>query len=87
MFGLNGNKFMVGGEAGPEAILPLDRLWSELDRQFRNQNSLLNNSLNRSNDSRPVNITLKLNDIELGKATVDSLKALANHSGSIDLPL
>ena len=26
IFGLNGNKLMAGGEAGPEAILPIDRL-------------------------------------------------------------
>lgn len=26
MFGMNGNNAMVGGEAGPEAILPIDRL-------------------------------------------------------------
>lgn len=26
IFGINGNSFMAGGEAGPEAILPIDRL-------------------------------------------------------------
>lgn len=86
VFGMNGNQLMAGGEAGAEAILPLDRLWSELDKQFQRQNSVLNNSLNRGTD-RPVNITLKMNDIEMGRATVNSLKALANHSGEIDLPL
>ena len=30
MFGMNGTKAMVGGEAGAEAILPLDMLWSKL---------------------------------------------------------
>lgn len=26
IFGMNGNRVMAGGEAGPEAILPIDRL-------------------------------------------------------------
>lgn len=30
MFGLNGMNPMVGGEAGPEAILPLDMLWTRM---------------------------------------------------------
>lgn len=30
IFGMNGNKIMAGGEAGAEAILPLDTLWSKL---------------------------------------------------------
>ena len=89
VFGINGGNFMAGGEAGPEAILPLDKLWSELNRQFQNQTQALNNSLamSRSASDRPVNITLKIGDIEMGRATVNSLKALAEHTGEIDLPL
>ncbi len=30
LFGLNGSQAMVGGEAGPEAILPLDTLWTRM---------------------------------------------------------
>lgn len=30
LFGMNGNKGMVGGEAGDEAILPLNTLWSRM---------------------------------------------------------
>ena len=30
MFGMNGNSPMVGGEAGEEAIVPLDSLWSRM---------------------------------------------------------
>lgn len=30
LFGFNGNKGMVGGEAGDEAILPLDTLWGRM---------------------------------------------------------
>lgn len=39
MFGMNGTKAMVGGEAGAEAILPLDMLWSKLAQIMSNQNS------------------------------------------------
>lgn len=39
MFGMNGINAMVGGEAGAEAILPLDMLWSKLAQILNNQNS------------------------------------------------
>lgn len=39
MFGMNGTNAMVGGEAGAEAILPLDMLWSKLAQILNNQNS------------------------------------------------
>ena len=85
LFGINGNNLMVGGEAGQEAILPLNKLWNELDKQFQKQNAMLSNN---NNDNRPVNIILKLNDIAMGEATVSSLKALADHKGGeLDLPL
>ena len=87
LFGMNGNSLMAGGEfgTGGEAVLPLNKLWNELHKQFQKQNSMLNN--NNNNDNRPLNIILKLNDIELGQATVNSLKALADHKGELDLPL
>ena len=34
LFGINGNKAMVGGEAGPEAILPLNNFYKYLDKKF-----------------------------------------------------
>ena len=40
MFGMNGNSAMVGGEAGPEAILPLNNFYNYLDRKI----SEINNS-------------------------------------------
>ena len=39
MFGMNGTKAMVGGEAGAEAILPLDMLWSKPAQVMNNQSS------------------------------------------------
>lgn len=35
MFGMNGNRAMIGGEAGPEAILPLDRIQTYFDRAYQ----------------------------------------------------
>lgn len=78
------------GEAGAEAVLPLEKLWDQLDSKFNQQNAMLSNAIANSGSggsNRPVNITLKINDIEMGKAVIDSLKALSDHSGEIDLPL
>lgn len=38
MFGMNGTNAMIGGEAGAEAILPLDMLWSKLAQVMNNLN-------------------------------------------------
>ena len=89
IFGINGNNLLAGGEAGHEAVLPLEKLWNQLANQFSKQNAILSNTVASvgSGSSGPVNITLKINDIEMGKAVVNSLKALSDHSGEIDLPL
>lgn len=36
MFGMNGNKAMVGGEAGPEAVLPLEPFYNYMDSKLDN---------------------------------------------------
>ncbi len=38
VFGMNGSRAMVGGEAGAEAILPLSQFWNRLDAAFRRLN-------------------------------------------------
>ena len=90
IFGMTGNTLLGGGEAGAEAILPLDELWNRLDNSFQQQNQALSRAIASSNNSgsnRPVNVVLKVNDIEMGKVVVNSLKSLSNHSGgSLDLP-
>lgn len=62
-----------------EAILPLDRLWKEMDKQFAKQNQ----SLNKGNN-QPVNITLKLDGREISKATFKNFEELSR-LGIIDL--
>mgnify|MGYP006359584169 CR=1 FL=1 len=66
------------------------KLWRQLNNQFQQQNAVLRGAVAaaaNSGNNRPVNITLKINDIEMGKAVVSSLKALSDHGGSIDLPI
>jgi hypothetical protein len=88
IFGMSGNTLLGGGEAGAEAILPLDDLWNKLDNRFQQQNQALSRAIasNNSGSNRPVNVVLKVNDIEMGKVVVNSLKSLSNHGGTIDLP-
>ena len=89
IFGMAGNTLLGGGEAGAEGIIPLDELWNQLSTQFQQQNAILSSIVasGSGNSNRPVNITLKINDIEMGKAVISSLKALSNHGGTIDLPI
>lgn len=89
IFGMKGNTLLGGGEAGAEGIIPLDELWNQLSRQFQQQNAILGSivAAGSGNSNRPVNITLKINDIEMGKAVISSLNALSKHGGTIDLPL
>ncbi len=46
MFGMNGTNAMIGGEAGAEAILPLDMLWSKLAQIMNNQSSAAKPNVN-----------------------------------------
>lgn len=62
-----------------EAILPLDRLWKEMDKQFTKQNQALSKGNNQ-----PVNITLKLDGREISKATFKNFEELSR-LGIIDL--
>lgn len=74
-----------------EAILPLEEFWRQLNNHFQQQNAILSNAAAAAAASgggnRPLNITLKINDIEMGKAIISSLNALSKHGGTIDLPI
>lgn len=74
-----------------EAILPLEEFWRQLSSQFQQQNAILSGvaaaANSGGNSNRPLNITLKINDIEMGKAIISSLNALSKHGGTIDLPI
>jgi phage-related protein len=71
----NTNKGLQGvGEAGAEAILPLDKLWQELGNQFSRQTSQL---ANMNKDNRPINLVLQVDGKELAKTTVNGMDELA----------
>ena len=53
-FGVNGNNLMVGGEAGAEAIVPLNTLWEQMDK-FANKIVA-----GARNDNRPIDIRNEL---------------------------
>ena len=45
LFGMNGGRAMVGGEAGPEAVLPIERLQGFVDAAFDNSNAVTRDEL------------------------------------------
>ena len=55
-FGMNGNNLMVGGEAGAEAIVPLNTLWEQMDK-FANK---IVAGTRNGNDNRPIDIRNEL---------------------------
>lgn len=72
MFGMNGGNAMVGGEAGAEAILPLDSLYTNVRDIIANEVSKLNlNSTTQAVQRQPIliNSTIELDGQEVGRAT------------------
>lgn len=71
IFGMNGNKLMAGGEAGPEAILPIDRLQgyisSAIDRTMQTNN--LQALVNAVEDLASRAIELNINGRQFAVAT------------------
>lgn len=64
MFGMNGSNAMVGGEAGPEAILPLDGLYTRLREIVRDE-------IGSTGNSKPILITVpvQLDGSEIARVT------------------
>ncbi|MCM1561515.1 MAG: phage tail tape measure protein [Butyrivibrio sp.] len=57
-FGINGTRLMVGGEAGAEAILPLEEFYTRLGQML---DSILNSGGSRQGS--PVNIIVNMDDV------------------------
>ena len=83
-FGMNGNNLMVGGEAGPEAILPIDTLFDKMNDMFDTQNQVLASTMINNNSTAPVTLTLEMNGEKVAKATVKSMQDLAR-IGALDM--
>ena len=58
VFGINGTKFMVGGEAGAEAILPLEQFYTRLGEML----DRILNTEDRRGDSK-INIIMNMDDV------------------------
>lgn len=78
LFGFNGDKAMVGGEAGPEGIIPIDPLWNRLDAIEDGMNRLANISLSLLSESN--NVLFRL--MGMDEPEFNSTLANAGHSGS-----
>lgn len=64
MFGMNGNKAMVGGEAGPEAVLPLEPFYNFMDSKL---DSIANRPIIIEIDSRELMRVLAVNQDEFDR--------------------
>ena len=71
LFGINGNKAMVGGESDPEAILPLNNFYKYLDKKL-------------DNDTRPYTYNVNIN---FGDVTVKNESDLNKLTDAIDKKL
>lgn len=81
MFGMNGGNAMVGGEAGPEAILPLSVL-------FKQMNSIMNDALSKMNEgnSYEVNVNNNVSNTDILNMTgemLDAMKAMKEEIASL----
>lgn len=92
IFGVNGNSLMAGGEAGPEAILPIDHLQGYIENAMDKAMNVVNlQSLADSIEelaNRPVKVYL--NDKEIAVATAsasDSVNGLRSAFRSRGLAL
>lgn len=79
IFGMNGNQLLGGGEAGHEAILPLDRLWKELGKQFAQQNQMLASHGNNGTTT----VVVQLDGKEIARSTVNNFKQMSQ-LGTLD---
>ena len=69
---LLGNGTHGVGEAGAEAVLPLDTLWKQLGKQFDNQNKVLSNKGN----NQPIVVNVQLDGKTIATTTVKNMKEM-----------
>ena len=74
IFGVNGNSLMAGGEAGAEAILPIDRLEGYIESAIERTQQVINfdnlaNAIERLADRA---IELKINDRTIAETTASA---------------
>lgn len=81
IFGMNGSSFMAGGEAGPEAIVPIDRLEGYISGAIEKAQNVVNlqSLVNAIEDlaSRPISLNVNGREVALATAgDFDSVNGL-----------
>lgn len=81
LFGFNGNNAMVGGEAGPEAILPLSVL-------FKQMNSIMSDALSKMNTGNSYEFNVSNTNTQsmtgdITKEMLDTMKSMKDEIGSL----
>lgn len=76
LFGVGDAASGFGSNA--EAVLPLDKLWQQLGKQFDNQNKVLSNGNNQ-----PIVVNVQLDGKTIATTTVDNFKQMAR-LGNLD---
>ena len=75
-------QMFIAGEAGKEAVIPLERNLEWADKVASVISSKLGGG---GNSDRPLTIVLKVNSAELGRATCDSINELIAREGAIPI--
>ncbi|MCE5222052.1 MAG: phage tail tape measure protein [Clostridium sp.] len=81
MFGMNGGNAMVGGEAGPEAILPLSVL-------FKQMNSIMNDALSKMNTGNSYEFNVSNTNTQsitgdMTREMLDTMKSMKDEISSL----
>ena len=86
IFGMNGNRLMAGGElsTGGEAILPLNTLFNELNKNFDRQTQALLTRMNNNNNNQQTTLVLQLDGREVARGTFKNAGDLAR-VGQLDI--
>lgn len=96
LFGYNGRNAMIGGEAGEEAILPLDTLWGRMqdivsavveNKVVKKDTRAVQTLKDRAGSKKSGNTYNKYEvNMNIDIASVDSLKKLKNLLDELDTP-
>ena len=76
LFGINGNSLMVGGEAGAEAIVPLDLLWNNMDKFAEKIVSGIINS-----QSQDINLRVDLDGKQVASSVIKNINRQTKLNG------
>ena len=73
-FGINGNNLMVGGEAGAEAIVPLDRLWDNME-------AFADRIISGLTNQGDINVKIDLDGQQVAKSVITNINKQTRLNG------